>query len=229
MTYSVFLKINRRAMKIVVMRLVLLILLGTLYSCGDGKKYHDQVALKDTLSDSILASIAIFQDELNREFADPDTSPLADRYRKDFEGLEFFDPDTSYVVVAELFRTPEAVPFLMPTNTDRLSREVVYGLVNFELKGQTYQLEVYQNEELKAEEGYKDYLFLPFTDETNGNETYEGGRYIDLSIPEGNRLEIDFNKSYNPYCAYNKKYSCPLVPPQNHLSTAVMAGVKAFK
>ncbi len=216
-------------MKIFVIRTVLLLFLGFLSSCGDGKKYHDEITPKAVPADSTLASIITFQNELNREFSDPETSPLPDRYRKDFEGLEFFDPDTSYAVVAQLTRTPEAVPFLMPTNTDRQSREVVYGLLNFELKGQNFQLEVYRNEELKSEEGYEDYLFLPFTDETNGKETYEGGRYIDLQIPEGDSIELDFNKAYNPYCVYNKKYSCPLVPPQNHISTAVLAGVKAFK
>ena len=229
MTYSVFLAINQSVMKIFVFRPFLLFTLVVLCGCGDGKKYHDEVVLKAVPADSVLASIINFQNELNREFSDPDTSPLPDRYRKDFEGLEFFDPDTTYVVVAQLFRTPEAIPFLMPTNTDRQSMEVVYGLVNFELKGKKYQLEVYQNQELKAEEGYQEYLFLPFTDETNGELTYEGGRYIDLQIPSGERIEIDFNKSYNPYCAYNKKFSCPLVPPQNHVDTAVKAGVKAFR
>ena len=79
------------------------------------------------------------------------------------------------------------------------------------------------------QEEYRDYLFLPFTDKTNGSETYTGGRYIDLSIPEGDTLEINFNKAYNPYCAYNPKYSCPIVPGVNALDTEVRAGVKAFK
>jgi len=83
--------------------------------------------------------------------------------------------------------------------------------------------------ELKEDEGYEDYLFLPFTDATNGNETYGGGRYIDLSIPNGDQIVIDFNKAYNPYCTYNKKYSCPIVPSQNALDIEIFAGVKAFK
>jgi uncharacterized protein (DUF1684 family) len=198
-------------------------------SCGDGKKYHDETDLTEVPANSALASIIEFQNQLNREFTDPETSPLPDRYRKDFEGLDFFDPDTSYSVEAQLSRTPDALPFLMPTSTDRKSEEVVFGLLNFELKGKTYQLEVYQNEELKTKEGFEDYLFLPFTDETNGKSTYEGGRYIDLRIPQSDRITIDFNKAYNPYCAYNKKYSCPLVPPQNHIATEVKAGVKAFR
>ncbi|MEZ2414926.1 DUF1684 domain-containing protein [Muriicola sp. E247] len=198
-------------------------------NCGDGKKYHDQAAPKEIPSDRKLASIIEFQNSLNEEFSDPEVSPLPDRYRKDFQGLDFFEPDTLYSVRAKFVRTPDAIPFMMPTNTDRLSEEVVYGVVTFSLNGKEYQLEVYQNEELKSEEGFEDYLFLPFTDETNGELTYEGGRYIDLTIPEEDTLVIDFNKAYNPYCAYNKKYSCPLVPSQNHISTRILAGVKAFK
>ena len=76
---------------------------------------------------------------------------------------------------------------------------------------------------------YRDYLFLPFLDATNGIETYGGGRYIDLTIPESNQITIDFNKSYNPYCAYNEKFSCPIVPRENYLSLKVNAGVKRFK
>ena len=79
------------------------------------------------------------------------------------------------------------------------------------------------------EEGYEDYLFLPFLDDTNGEESYGGGRYIDCRIPEGDTIEIDFNKAYNPYCAYNENYSCPIVPRENYLAIEVKAGVKVFK
>ncbi|MFV9484298.1 DUF1684 domain-containing protein, partial [Christiangramia sp. ASW11-125] len=73
-----------------------------------------------------------------------------------------------------------------------------------------------------------DYLFLPFTDETNGISTYDGGRYLDFSIPEEKRVTIDFNRAYNPYCAYSGRYSCPIPPKENHLETAIPAGVKKF-
>jgi len=205
-------------------------LLLVMAGCGDGKKYHDAQQIEQVpSSNNDLASISEFQRNLNKEFSDPETSPLPDRYRKDFNGLEFFKPDTTFMVNAKFTRTPDATPFLMPTTTDRMSKEVVYGIVSFQLKGNSYQLEVYQNEELKEDEGYEDYLFLPFTDATNGNETYGGGRYIDLRIPEGDQIVIDFNKAYNPYCTYNKKYSCPIVPSQNALDIEIFAGVKAFK
>ncbi|KKN22254.1 hypothetical protein LCGC14_0917080 [marine sediment metagenome] len=197
--------------------------------CKEKKKYHD--VRKDKAIEAptdALADILKFQKELNQEFKDPEESPLPDRYRKNFETLDFFAPDTTYVVDAKFVRTPESLPFLMPTTTDRTSKEVVYGIVHFELNGKQRQLEVYQNEELMKKEGYLDYLFLPFTDETNDTETYAGGRYIDLRIPDSDVIRIDFNKAYNPYCAYNKKYSCPIVPGVNALDTEVRAGVKAF-
>ena len=202
----------------------------SILGCADKRKYHDAVK-SDIASDNseMVKEILLFQKELNEEFKNPDTSPLPDRYRKDFECLDFFQPDTSFRVIASLERTADAIPFMMPTTTDRLSEEVVYGVANFTLKGQKYSLEVYQNLELKETAEYKDYLFLPFLDNTNGDETYAGGRYLDLAIPEGNSVILDFNRAYNPYCAYNKKYSCPIVPKRNYLNTKIMAGVKSFK
>ncbi|THV60187.1 DUF1684 domain-containing protein [Flagellimonas alvinocaridis] len=209
------------------MKYVLTLVVLIILSCGNGKKYHDQEE-KVSSKSSLVEDILKFQKETNESFMDPETSPLPDRYRKDFEGLDFFEPDTTYVVKAKFVLTPDAVPFLLPTTTDRKSREVVYGIAHFTLNGSEHQLEVYQSLDLMDDEEYEDYLFLPFLDETNGAETYGGGRYIDLSIPEGDTLVIDFNKAYNPYCVYNKKYSCPLVPRQNYLRTMVRAGVKNF-
>ena len=209
---------------------LLLVFIVIAVSCGDGKKYHD-VAKKEVSaakSDKV-AAILKFQEGLNAEFKNPEESPLPDRFRIDFETLAFFEPDTSYVVTATLVRTPDALPFLMPTSTDRKSKEKVYGIAKFMLNGKEHSLELYQNPELMQEDGYEDYLFLPYTDLTNGRQTYGGGRYLDLRIPEGNSIILDFNRSYNPYCAYNKKYSCPLVPSVNNLATEVLAGVKDFK
>lgn len=198
--------------------------------CADKRKYHDTIKSEIASDNSeMVKEILLFQKELNEEFKNPETSPLPDRYRKDFEGLDFFQPDTSFRVIASLERTADAIPFMMPTTTDRLSEEVVFGVVNFSIKGENYSLEVYQNLELKETEGYEDYLFLPFLDNTNGEETYTGGRYLDLAIPEGNSIILDFNRAYNPYCAYNKKYSCPIVPKRNNLDTKIKAGVKSFK
>ncbi len=199
-------------------------------ACDGGKRYHDEkpVQAAGSVAEGVGAVLA-FQKELNAEFRDPNTSPLPDRYRKDFEGLDFFEPDTTYQVWARLARTPEALPFDMPTTTDRLSRERRYGTLYFELSGQLMALEVYQNLELMLQDGMENYLFLPFTDGTNGTETYSGGRYIDLRVPQGDSILLDFNKAYNPYCAYNAKYSCPIVPAVNHIDQEIRVGVKAFR
>ncbi|WP_282044351.1 DUF1684 domain-containing protein [Winogradskyella flava] len=170
-----------------------------------------------------------FQRELNAEYKDASKSPLKPKDLKHFKGLDFFKFDSTYVVKAKLIRTPNSEWFEMKTTTDRKSKERVFGILTFQLKGESFELNVYQGEDLMTTEDYRDYLFLPFLDDTNGSQSYGGGRYIDLKIPAGDVIEIDFNKAYNPYCAYNEKYSCPIVPRENYLATTIEAGVKAFK
>ncbi|MGD1945112.1 MAG: DUF1684 domain-containing protein [Croceivirga sp.] len=198
------------------------------FSCGKGKKYHDTKPTTTSEIPTNLKAILKHQEKKNEEFRDPERSPLPDRYRMNFEGLNFFPPDTNYILTAHFERTPGSKPFQMPSTTDESTWEVVYGILHFTLNGEERQLEVYQGLELRNRPGFKDYLFLPFLDLTNGEETYGGGRYLDLKIPKSDTMVIDFNKAYNPYCVYNKKYSCPLVPRQNFMSTKVMAGEKDF-
>lgn len=205
---------------------ILLCLLGL--NCRQEKKYHDQVQAHSSDVSQEIKAILRYQEEKVAEFKDPETSPLPDRYRKNFEGLDFFPPNEEYIVKAHLRRTPEAKPFKMPTTTDRESYEVVFGIATFELNGSGYELEVYRGLDMITTPGFEDYLFLPFLDLTNGEETYGGGRYLNLRIPEGDTLVIDFNRAYNPYCVYNKKFSCPLVPRQNFMNTRVRAGEKQF-
>lgn len=170
-----------------------------------------------------------FQKELNATFKDVTKSPLTTKDRKDFKGLHFFKFDVNYIVKANLKRTPSSNWFDLMTTTNRISKERVYGVLTFKLKGKQFNLNVYQEKELVTSKGYENYLFLPFLDQTNGVESYAGGRYIDCEIPEGDTLIIDFNQAYNPYCAYNSKYSCPIVPQENYLTTRIEAGVKVFK
>ena len=79
-------------------------------------------------------------------------------------------------------------------------------------------INIYRNLDIVNKEGYHDYLFLPFLDDTNGDTSYAGGRYIESSIPEGEAMQIDFNQAFNPYCAYNVNYKCPMVPKENKLN-----------
>ncbi len=170
-----------------------------------------------------------FQKKLNATYKDVTTSPLKPEDRKQFDGLDFFKFDSAYIVKATLKRTPDSKWFNMKTTTSRVSQERVFGIISFILKGKKYELQLYQNKDLKDKEGFEDYLFLPFLDATNGTETYGGGRYIDTKIPSGDVLIIDFNTAYNPYCAYNANYSCPIVPRANYLDIKIKAGVKQFK
>lgn len=197
-------------------------------SCRQEKRFHDQRPATQQAATEVLEDIRAYHDALNAEFRNPDTSPLPDRYRKDFVALDFFEPDTSYRIWAKLIRTPDALPFAMPTTTSRTSTEVVYGLAEFEIRNTRVQLELYRNVSGEPETATDD-LFLPFLDATNGETSYAGGRYLDLPIPTSDSILIDFNKAYNPYCVYNKKYSCPIVPKVNTIPVAIEAGVKDFE
>jgi len=116
----------------------------------------------------------------------------------------------------------------MKTSTKRLPEYVKYGELHFQIDGKKLKLNVYQNIELSKKPGHEDYLFLPFSDKTCGKGSYIGGRYIDMKIPKFDDVLLDFNTAYNPYCAYNHKYSCPIVPLENDLDIAITAGVKKF-
>lgn len=169
-----------------------------------------------------------WQRQQNANFKDASKSPLTNKDRKTFRALDFYPFDSIYIVKAHLKVTPDSPFFKMKTTTDRLAEERIYGILNFILKGENYQLNVYQGKDNLEDPDYIDYLFLPFLDLTNGEGTYGGGRYIDLRIPQGDSLEIDFNKAYNPLCVYNVKYSCPIVPRENFLNVEIVAGVKDF-
>jgi uncharacterized protein (DUF1684 family) len=170
-----------------------------------------------------------FQRKMNADFKDASKSPLTTKDLKNFKALDFFPYDSAFKVTASLERTPDSEWFMMTTTTDRVSKERVYGLLKFEIMGQAYQLNVYQGEEEMNTPGNEEFLFLPFLDLTNGDSTYGGGRYINLRIPEGDSIVVDFNEAYNPYCVYNEKYSCPIVPRENFLNLEVKAGLKMFQ
>lgn len=196
-------------------RVFIALLLVFVFGCSDNKK-------------PILGQTD-FQKKLNADFKDATKSPLKDKDRKVFEGLDFFEFNARFVIQATLKRTPNSSWFDMKTTTDRVSKERIFGVLTFQIDDKDYQLNVYQGKDLMTTSGFEDYLFLPFLDDTNGVTTYGGGRYIDLSIPDGNLIELDFNKAYNPYCVYNEKFSCPIVPRVNYMTTKIEAGVKAYK
>ena len=189
--------------------------------------YH-AIAQTDSLKE--IREITAFQKKLNEEYKNLNESPLELDDFKSFQSHDFFPIDLRYRVNAKLTVT-DATPFFpMKTTTSQVSLERVYGYVTFSLTGTEFRLPVYQSKDLMQTDEYADYLFFPFNDETNGKQTYDGGRYIDLRIPkEGNDVVIDFNMAYNPYCAYSPRFSCPLVPAENQMDIEVPVGVRYQK
>lgn len=150
--------------------------------------------------------------------------------REDKSRFSFFAPDAAYKVDAVFESIADTTGFLMPTSGSKTPRYFRYGMAKFSLNGKALQLTLFRNESLMSDSAYKDYIFLPFTDATSGDESYGGGRYIDLQLKDivNNRLVIDFNKAYNPYCAYAKGYNCPIPPRENDLPIAIRAGEMDF-
>lgn len=145
--------------------------------------------------------------------------------------LQFYPVDRNYAVSAKFERIVDAPWFNMPTSGTISKAFRIYGILNFTLHGKQLRLHVYQSKNLMTDPQYANYLFIPFTDKTNGETTYEAGRYIDLSsadLPADDFL-LDFNKAYNPYCAYiSNKYNCPVPPKENDLPAEIKAGEKKW-
>ncbi len=178
-------------------------------------------------TDSVLIDISKFQEKQNSEYRDSKTSPLKGKALKRFKKHEFFPIDLQYRVEATLTVTDAATFFPMQTSSQVPKEYRTYGTVKFTLRGKAFEVPVYQSKMLMNMEKYKNYLFFPFTDLTNGKLTYTAGRYIELTIPEkGNTIILDFNQAFNPYCAYSDGYSCPIVPADNDLNVEILAGVK---
>jgi uncharacterized protein (DUF1684 family) len=150
---------------------------------------------------------------------------------KEQAGLRFFPIDQEYAILSRLVKVDEAPWFQMETSGPKKKVYRVYGILHFMLKGKPLKLQVLQSRDLLTNPEYANYLLIAFTDKTSGEDTYENGRYIDATINEmgtGNYL-LDFNKAYNPYCAYvSNKYNCPVPPKENELPVAIKAGEKKF-
>ncbi|MGC6284344.1 MAG: DUF1684 domain-containing protein [Polaribacter sp.] len=173
-----------------------------------------------------------YQIAQNAIFKDASKSPLKKKDLKNFKGLDFFPVDSNFIVTGKFTKIENAPVFEMSTTTDRKPLYKEYGTVEFQINNVACKLTIYQNQDDLNSEEYKDYLFLPFTDDTSGESSYGGGRYMDImtyDIKADSTVVLNFNNTYNPYCAYNEKYSCPLTPRKNHLNVAITAGIKTFK
>jgi uncharacterized protein len=146
--------------------------------------------------------------------------------------FRFFVVDKNFKIQCRFEFTTDTTVVSMKTSGKKIPVKdfVRYGKLIFGLHDTTLQLTVYQSKVLQQNSQYKNYLFIPFTDATTGDETYGSGRYIDILITDikNNNVEIDFNKAYNPYCAYSNEFNCPIPPKENYLPVAIKAGEKVF-
>lgn len=184
---------------------------------------------QDTVVDPYTWNVQHFRAEEDKEFRDSARSPLKKDEIKKFTGKKYYAVDSSYRVIAKVKLLKGKKKVIMKTSSPKEKEFIEYAQVSFELNGKKFKLYLYQNASLVKKEEHKNNLFLPFTDNTNGSETYGGGRYIDLEIPDGKTMIIDFNYCYNPYCAFTTGYSCPVPPEENYLDTEVKAGEKKYR
>jgi hypothetical protein len=177
-------------------------------SAPDGGSYVDE-----------LASARAFKDQ---EFGESPESPVPPEKRSALLPLKYFPIDPTYNVPAALKLAATRPVFEMPTSTGASRRMQLVGTLEFTFQGQSHSLGAFVPE---GTEQIRD-LFVPFADLTTGTETYQAGRYLDLQPTPTGIYTIDFNRAYNPYCAYNAEYECPYPPPSNRLKVAIRAGEK---
>jgi len=168
-----------------------------------------------------LKSFRVKRDQF---FKEDSHSPLKEADRKKFKGLLYYPINLQYAMTGSIERYPtEPKPIYvnLPTNKEREKKYVKYGRFKFRWEGKEYILQIYRP--LGGGE-----LFLPFKDKTSGTDTYSEGRYLFIEPMPGGKVLIDFNRAYNPFCAYNEKYTCPFAPNENWLEIPIRAGEKRF-
>lgn len=179
------------------------------------------------VAQSYKASIAKHRENYQQDFIDNPRSPLK---KEDLKNLHFFRPNETYRVTAKITLLNDHKPIKVPTSSGIAKIYFRYAEASFQLKEKNLKLTLFKSEALAKDPKYADYLFLPFTDQTNHKTTYGGGRYLDLNLKEikNDQLVIDFNKAYNPYCAYSTGYACPVPPQENDLNIQILAGEKKY-
>ena len=153
-------------------------------------------------------------------FASHPQSPLTPEQKRDFDGLDYFNEKPELRLEVEVERFPEQEQVVLQTSTGQTQTYTRYGKFKFPANGQEAKLTLYS-----SDHGF----FLPFVDSLADEETYPAGRYLEPEYLSGDRFLVDFNMAYNPYCAYNEMWSCPLTPPENQLKVPIRAGEKIFQ
>jgi uncharacterized protein (DUF1684 family) len=167
-----------------------------------------------------MTELENFRAEKDRLFAGHRQSPLTGEQKRQFTGLSYFPENPDLVFEVKVDEITPRVPVAMQTSTGDIQPYERYGSFSFKVDGQAAQLTVYAN----PDGGY----FLPFVDSLAGQETYGAGRYLEPERQEDGRFLVDFNLAYNPYCAYNDDWSCPITPAENRLKVPIRAGEKLF-
>ncbi len=176
-----------------------------------------------------LDSVEMYRRKAVDEFSKKETTPLDSAYFVNhYEPPKYFPIDTAYRIKARFTVDTTGEVFEMATNTKRRPHYRVYGYIDFMIHDTAQRLTAYQNVDYMHHPEYGKFLFVPFRDKTNGKTTYGAGRYLDILIPRSDTIFIDFNKAYNPYCAYSERWSCPLVPFENWLEVEIEAGEKKY-
>ena len=181
-------------------------------------------ACTPAVNEAYLRSIAAERMQEQALFIDPVNSPLDSIERQSFTRLNYFPIDESFKVNAFVQRFEKTDTFSLPHSNEMSKPYKKYGMVHFQLKGKLFELMLL--EPVKHKAGHENSLLLCFTDLSSGISTYPNGRYLDLEISNADSIELDFNKAYNPYCAYSKRYHCPIPPATNKLAIAVEAGMQ---
>ncbi|RMF30217.1 MAG: DUF1684 domain-containing protein [Bacteroidetes bacterium] len=177
---------------------------------------------------SYLREIELHRKQYLLQFLAVEPSPLKEDA---LNRIRFFPPDPRYRVRCRFEPLSEAAPLRLPTFDGREEWFLPYGTLTFELEGRTHRLIVFQSFRMRHVPGLRERLFLPFRDRTNGRSTYPGGRYLDLltsDIQDGT-VWLDFNLAYNPWCAYDERFTCPIPPKSNHLDVEIRAGEMKFE
>lgn len=177
------------------------------------------------MSEQLVHEMESFRKEKDSYLkSDPD-SPIPAEDRLGFKGLKYFSANPDYRVKARLTKSGKPEVISMTTSKGTIRPYLMYGMFNFQLQGRTLELHAYK----AADDPHDHSLFVPFTDETSGKESYGAGRYLDIEENRSTDYVLDFNLAYNPYCAYNENYVCPFPGRENRLPIAVRAGEKNYK
>ena len=183
---------------------------------------------KELVSDNAYSlEIANHRDKYITDFVNDERGPLD---KSDVKDMHFYKAEKSLKCECDYKVTPDSKPFPMSTYSGMTKPFRQHGVATCMINNKAVKVHVYASLRTQAMPGYENHLFLPFKDHTNGESTYGGGRYIDLEttdIKDG-KVVIDFNKCYNPWCAYSDGYNCPIPPIENHFTTAILAGEKMW-